>query len=57
MTAADGVWRPAGDRRLRIGLAGLGTMGRNHLRVIAARSDASLVAVADPVAAALTAAV
>ena len=32
-----GSWRPAGDRELRIGLAGLGSMGRNHLRVISSR--------------------
>ncbi|MEO5941226.1 MAG: Gfo/Idh/MocA family oxidoreductase [Candidatus Limnocylindrales bacterium] len=46
-------WQPAGDRDLRIGLAGLGSMGRNHLRLLAARSDARLVAVSDPVAAML----
>lgn len=50
-------WRPAGDRELRIGLAGLGSMGRNHLRVIASRPGARLAAVADPVEAALSAAV
>ncbi len=33
---------------LRIGLAGLGAMGRNHLRHLASRADCSLVAVADP---------
>lgn len=33
----------------RIGLAGLGAMGRNHLRILAARPDVRLVAVADPV--------
>ena len=32
MTIAD-AWRPAGGREIRIGLAGLGTMGRNHLRL------------------------
>ena len=47
MTAA---WRPAGDRPLRVGLAGLGSMGRNHLRILAGRSDIRLVAVADPLA-------
>jgi UDP-N-acetylglucosamine 3-dehydrogenase len=41
-----------GDR-LRLGLAGLGTMGRNHLRVIAGHPDTILAAVADPDAAAL----
>ncbi|MBF8289621.1 MAG: Gfo/Idh/MocA family oxidoreductase [Chloroflexi bacterium] len=49
-------WHPAGDRELRIGLAGLGSMGRNHLRVIAGHPTARLVAVADPVAEALAAA-
>ena len=48
------AWSPAGDRELRIGLAGLGSMGRNHLRVLAARPDIRLVAVADPVEPALT---
>jgi UDP-N-acetylglucosamine 3-dehydrogenase len=38
---------------LRIGLAGLGAMGRNHLRVLASRPDVRLVAVADPVGDAL----
>ncbi len=52
-----GSWRPAGDRELRIGLAGLGSMGRNHLRVISSRPGCRLVAVADPVPAALAAAV
>ncbi len=46
-------WRPTGDRPLRVGLAGLGSMGRNHLRILGARSDIRLVAVADPVADAL----
>jgi predicted dehydrogenase len=49
-------WRPAGDRELRIGLAGLGSMGRNHLRVIASRPNVRLAAVADPVPDALAAA-
>ncbi|HET7678355.1 MAG TPA: Gfo/Idh/MocA family oxidoreductase [Candidatus Limnocylindrales bacterium] len=34
--------------RLRVGLAGLGTMGRNHLRNLVARDDVRLVALADP---------
>ena len=34
--------------RLRVGLAGLGSMGRNHLRNLAARQDVTLAAVADP---------
>ena len=33
---------------LRVGLAGLGSMGRNHLRNLAAREDVTLAAVADP---------
>ena len=35
---------------LRVGLAGLGSMGRNHLRLLAAREGCVLAAVADPVA-------
>ncbi|HET9681415.1 MAG TPA: Gfo/Idh/MocA family oxidoreductase, partial [Candidatus Limnocylindrales bacterium] len=50
-------WRPAGDREIRIGLAGLGSMGRNHLRVISANGGARLVAIADPAPAVLAAAV
>jgi UDP-N-acetylglucosamine 3-dehydrogenase len=46
-----------GDDVLRIGLAGLGSMGRNHLRVLSTQPDCRLVAVADPVEAALDAAV
>jgi len=42
-------WRPAGPRELRVGLAGLGSMGRNHLRILAGRPDIRLAAVADPV--------
>ena len=42
---------------LRVGLAGLGSMGQNHLRVLAAHPDAKLVALADPVEASLDAAV
>ncbi|HEX5451929.1 MAG TPA: Gfo/Idh/MocA family oxidoreductase [Candidatus Limnocylindrales bacterium] len=38
--------------RLRVGLAGLGTMGRNHLRNLASRDDVTLAAVADPLEAA-----
>jgi predicted dehydrogenase len=49
-------WQPAGERELRVGLAGLGSMGRNHLRLLSGRSDARLTAVADPVPAALEAA-
>lgn len=36
------------DARLRVGLVGLGSMGRNHLRNLVVRSDATLVAMADP---------
>ncbi len=50
-------WRPAGDRELRIGLAGLGSMGRNHLRVLSSRPGCRLTAVADPVPETLRAAV
>jgi UDP-N-acetylglucosamine 3-dehydrogenase len=50
-------WQPVADRELRVGLAGLGSMGRNHLRILAGRRDIRLVAVADPVAEALEAAV
>jgi predicted dehydrogenase len=46
-------WQPTGARELRLGLAGLGSMGRNHLRILSARTDVVLAAVADPVAAAL----
>jgi UDP-N-acetylglucosamine 3-dehydrogenase len=53
----SGGWRPAAGRELRIGLAGLGSMGRNHLRILAGRTDIRLAAIADPVAEALAAAV
>ena len=53
MTAS---WQPTGDREVRVGLVGLGSMGRNHLRVIGTRPGVRLVAVADPVAEALEAA-
>ena len=46
-------WQPAGGRELRVGLAGLGSMGRNHLRILSGRTDLVLAAVADPVGAAL----
>jgi len=35
---------------LRIGLAGLGSIGQNHLRLLAQRDDAVLASIADPVA-------
>ena len=44
------------DARLRVGLAGLGSMGRNHLRNLVARTDVALVAIADPSAEARAAA-
>jgi UDP-N-acetylglucosamine 3-dehydrogenase len=50
-------WHPRGDREIRVGLAGLGSMGRNHLRVIGANPGARLVAVADPVPEVLEAAI
>jgi len=53
----SGGWRPAAGRELRIGLAGLGSMGRNHLRILAGRTDIRLAAITDPVAEALAAAV
>jgi len=53
----SGGWQPAAGRELRIGLAGLGSMGRNHLRILASRTDIRLAAIADPVADALAAAV
>jgi predicted dehydrogenase len=34
--------------RLRLGLVGLGSMGRNHVRVISGHPETALVAVADP---------
>lgn len=51
------AWAPLGDRSLRFGLAGLGSMGLNHLRVLSSRSDLDLVAVSDPVDASLDVAV
>jgi len=51
------AWRPAGARELRLGLAGLGSMGRNHLRILSNRPGVRLAAVADPVAEVLAAAV
>jgi UDP-N-acetylglucosamine 3-dehydrogenase len=51
------TWQPIGAARpVRVGLIGLGTMGRNHLRLLTGRADARLVAVADPVAGTLDAA-
>lgn len=50
-------WSPAGDRELRVGLAGLGSMGRNHLRLLSAWPGVALAAVADPFEASLADAV
>jgi predicted dehydrogenase len=36
------------DARVRLALIGLGTMGRNHLRVLVDRDDVEVVAVAEP---------
>lgn len=52
----SGAWSPIGDRELRVGLIGLGSMGRNHLRVLGLATGTRLVAVADPDADALAAA-
>lgn len=54
---SHGRWQPIADRQLRVGLAGLGSMGLNHLRVISSHADMRLVAVSDPVAASLQSAV
>jgi predicted dehydrogenase len=35
--------------RMRVGLIGLGVMGRNHLRVLTTLPDAEIVAISDPV--------
>lgn len=51
-----GVWSPVGTRELRVGLIGLGSMGRNHLRVLGGMPDLRLSAVADPDDSALSAA-
>jgi UDP-N-acetylglucosamine 3-dehydrogenase len=41
--------RDGGGTPVRVGLAGLGAMGRNHLRILSSRPDVRLVAIADPV--------
>ena len=51
-----GLWGPVGARELRVGLIGLGSMGRNHQRILGNLSGVRLVAVADPDIAALGAA-
>ena len=50
------VWAPVGAREVRVGLIGLGSMGRNHQRVLGSLSGVRLVAVADPDVSALAAA-
>ena len=42
-----GIWSPIGEREMRVGLIGLGSMGRNHLRVLGSLPDVRLVAIAD----------
>ena len=54
MTAA---WTPVGARQLRVALAGLGSMGRNHLRLLSSWPGVTLAAVADPFEASLADAV
>ena len=51
------AWRPAGGRELRLGLAGLGSMGRNHLRILSGLEGSRLAAIADPVADVLASAI
>ena len=41
-------WSPVGDREVRVGLVGLGSMGRNHLRVLSTLEGVTIAAVADP---------
>ena len=43
----SGRWSPVGDREVRVGLIGLGAMGRNHLRVLGGLPGVRLVAVSD----------
>ena len=50
MNGIDGQGSVSDRAPLRVGLAGLGTMGRNHLRNLLARDDVLLAAVADPAA-------
>ncbi len=50
-------WSPAGEGTVRIGLIGLGSMGRNHLRLLGSMPGCRLAAVADPDSASLDRAV
>ena len=50
------TWSPVGAREVRVGLIGLGSMGRNHLRVLGGMPDVRLAAIADPDDTALAAA-
>ena len=43
----SGTWTAVGEREVRVGLIGLGTMGRNHLRVLGGLPGVRLVAVSD----------
>jgi predicted dehydrogenase len=51
------AWQPTGERPVRVGLVGLGSMGRNHLRVLGSLTGATLAAVSDPMPEVLNAAV
>lgn len=42
-----GSWAPTGSREIRMGLIGLGSMGRNHLRVLGGMPGVRLTAIAD----------
>lgn len=49
-------WSAVGEREVRVGLIGLGSMGRNHLRVLGDSPGLRLIAVSDPDPGALAAA-
>jgi predicted dehydrogenase len=46
-------WAPIGEREARVGLIGLGVMGRNHLRILDGIAGVRVAAVSDPVPATL----
>jgi predicted dehydrogenase len=46
-------WAPIGEREARLGLIGLGVMGRNHLRILDGLPGVRVAAVSDPMPAAL----